>query len=182
VGLLRDTGSLPRSERDSAFLSGSESETDIKELKRIERERIYKVSIGKGKSKREARALARLGTTYLGGSSSSEETSPDEEAKFRDIKKLSPKQLEKTAEQLQRQQIDADRRLAEAQREAEGRPPINLLQEALGTTTRKEESSDSSGGEGRAGFGFGELSEGSGSGGGSQGEDYNLGQYRQDDY
>ena len=178
---LSDTGSIPRSERDKAFLSGSESETDIKELKRIERERIYKVSLSQGKTERQARALSRMGTRYLGESSSSSsegETSPDEEAKFRDIKSLSPKQLEKTAEQLQRQQIDADRRLAEAQREE--RPPINLLQEALGTTTRKESSdSGSSGGEG-AGFGFGGFSEGSS--GGSQGEDYNLGQYKQDDY
>ena len=52
-------------------------------------------------------------------SDSESETSPDEEAKFRDVKKLSPKQLVKTAEQLQKQQIDSDRRREESIRELE---------------------------------------------------------------
>jgi hypothetical protein len=155
--------------------SDSESETDIRELKRIERERIYNISIKQGKSKREARLLSRLGTRYLGGSSSSEaETSPDEEAKFRDIKTLSPKQLEQTAIQLQRQQIDADRRLADTLgEEGSGRPSINLLAEVL-------DSDSSSGGASRRSSSGGERS--GSSSGGSQGEDYNFANYRQDDY
>jgi hypothetical protein len=64
---------------------------------------------------------------------SESELSTDTEPKFRDVKKLSPKQLVKTAEQLQKQQKDVDERLSRQGKvlEQKDRQIVNLSQRAL---------------------------------------------------
>jgi hypothetical protein len=64
---------------------------------------------------------------------SESELSTDTEAKFRDVKKLSPKQLVKTAEQLQKQQKDVDERLSRVGKviEQKDKQIVNLSQRAL---------------------------------------------------
>lgn len=183
----------PEPER-GAISSESESSSaeDVAELKVRERKRITDRLIAEGKTKREAQFLARMGTRYLGGESSESELSSDTEPKFRDVKKLSPQQLERTAEQLQKQQVDVDRRLQEAsQREAKKDKQImSLSQAALLLDTEQSapsgSESDSSGGSGVGQF-FGQgrvnppRGEGSGESDESQGE-YDLRRYGQDDY
>lgn len=132
-------GSLSRSERDKAFGG------------------LYPSPSKEGGIGRLLRARDNPNVSESEG-----ETSPDEEPKFRDVRKLSPKQLVKTAEQLQRQQIDVDRRLEEAS----GRPARqpNLLKEAISSSSDEGERFDVFGAEGDS-----PPEEGA--------EDYNLGQY-----
>ena len=103
---------------------------------------------------------------------SESELSTDTEEKFRDLKKLSPKQLVKTAETLQKQQQFVDKKLTQVEKiiQQKDRQIVNLSQRALLLDTEQS-------GGGESDFSSGAESEGRGSSGDSSAGEYDLRRY-----